>query len=263
MEKIKEIQKFMKSLGFSSIESKIYLSLLNLGPSTITKLSRRTQIPRTSVHRYIERLIEKGFVSQTYKANTRTVIAEDPKKLELIIREKEIELENKSENIDDLRKSLPKIINSIRNNIPNVDLKTKIAVKYYEDKNGIKSIYQEAFAAKELRSYVNLSAVHEVFKENASLYDQYQKQNKSLFVKEIIDNSPASIKIASQFSERKNFEYKISAIPINLSSIDILIYDGKVAMVNYKELLGSVLMNWDYYENSKTIFDYIWHTLSS
>ncbi|MCA9387249.1 hypothetical protein KC669_04415, partial [Candidatus Dojkabacteria bacterium] len=137
-----------------------------------------------------------------------------------------------------------------------------VDVKYYEGKDNAMLIYKEAFNADELRSYVNLEAVSEVFTDNAQLYQEAQKRKKSKLVREILDASDSSIAKGSEFAKDDNFDFKTSKTPMNLSSIDVLIYDGKVATINFKDsITGTVIANKDYYENSKAIFDMLWNML--
>ena len=49
---------------------------------------------------------------------------------------------------------------------------------------------------------------------------------------------------------------------LKLSSEDILIYDGKVAIINYTgKITSMVLHSRDYYSNSAELFDFIWEIL--
>lgn len=49
---------------------------------------------------------------------------------------------------------------------------------------------------------------------------------------------------------------------MKLTAEDIIIFDGKVAIINVRDkITGVVIHNIDYYNNSKELFDYIWNTL--
>lgn len=49
---------------------------------------------------------------------------------------------------------------------------------------------------------------------------------------------------------------------LELSSEDILMYDGKVAIINYTgKITSMVLHSRDYYNNSTELFDYLWKIL--
>lgn len=260
---MKNIEQYLSKFGITETEIQLYLKLLKLNTSTITELSSKTRIPRTTVHTNVERLIQRGLVTQSIKKERRKLFAENPEKIKILLVNRQIQLENDLRSVKNLGKELPEFIKIIQKTIPSSEKHSKISVKYYEGKQGAKLIYQEAFSAKELRSYVNLEATHEVFSDNTKLFNIIQKRNPSLIIKEIIPHSEKSIKKAKQFARKSNFQFRVTSLPINLTSIDILIYDGKVAMINFRgnTIVGSVLENNDYYYNSKIIFDFLWNNL--
>ncbi|MBU0979393.1 MAG: hypothetical protein KJ709_01185 [Nanoarchaeota archaeon] len=84
----------LESLGFSSNDAKCYLSLLELGPSTVQKISDSSKVNRTNVYDCLKRLQEKGIVSTFVKTEKRYFEACDPELLINILKEKEIQLCN-------------------------------------------------------------------------------------------------------------------------------------------------------------------------
>jgi hypothetical protein len=58
--------------------------------------------------------------------------------------------------------------------------------------------------------------------------------------------------------------YKLLLKDVRLTANDILIYDGKVAIINTgdkENVTGVVLENRDYYNNSVQLFDLLWRLL--
>jgi sugar-specific transcriptional regulator TrmB len=251
----KPIKNFLLDFGLTDKEVNAYLTLLKTGPNTIMNLARETGIKRSTTHNTVEELIKKGLVSQTNYGERRMVVAEDPKKLDFLMEQKKWEMKKLEDN-------LPDIVKSIYDAVPKAKENAKVSTRFYEGKEGALLIYKEAFNSKELRSYVNLSAVYEVFPENSEIYLASQKKNPSLEVKEIVDNSKESIKIAENFTNSTNFKFKLSPGSMNLSAIDVLIYDDNVALINFKEsIFCTVIDNKDYYENAKNIFDFVWNLI--
>jgi hypothetical protein len=71
----------------------------------------------------------------------------------------------------------------------------------------------------------------------------------------------SSITIPNQTSQS---EWKFLPEDIRLTANDILIYNGKVAIINIKDednIEGVVLENRDYYNNSVQLFDLLWRLL--
>lgn len=78
---------------------------------------------------------------------------------------------------------------------------------------------------------------------------------------EICEDSPnARIRIST--SNTKHI-YKLLPKNTKIKSSDILIYDGKVAIINYRGgKTNVVLQSPDFYNNLKELFDFMWDLLS-
>lgn len=253
----KSVKNFLLDFGLTDKEISVYTTLLKTGPNTIMNLARETSIKRSTTHNTVEELIKKGLVSQTNYGERRMVIAEDPDKLKFL-------MEQKKWDINKLEKNLPEVIKGIGELVPKGKEMVKASVKYYDGKEGASLIYKDAFNSVELRSYVNLGAVYKYFPENEEFYINSQKKNPSLRVKEIVDSSPDSIRIAQTFTNHTNFEYKTTKAALDLSAIDILMYDGKVAFINFGDnITGTIIENKEYYSSCVAIFELIWTIIDS
>ncbi len=78
----------LREIGLSKNESKIYLALLELGPSLMGQICGKTKIHRRNVYDSIEMLKDKGFVSSTTVNNRNVFEAVDPKRILDILEEK-------------------------------------------------------------------------------------------------------------------------------------------------------------------------------
>lgn len=253
----KPIKNFLVDFGLTDKEVTIYMSLLKTGPITIMNLARETGIKRSTTHNTVEELIKKGLISQTNYGERRMVVAEDPDKLRFL-------MDQKIWDMNKLEKTLPDVIKDIYNVVPKARENTKVEVKYYQGKEGTSAIYREAFSAKELRSYVNLAATSKIFPENKQLFLDLQKKNKDLKVWEIVEKSPESVELAEYYKHYSNFQFRSTEKIKSLSSINMLIFNRKVALINFKNenITGVIIENEDYYETSKVIFEMLWETLN-
>lgn len=113
-------------LGLSEGESKVYLVSLGMGPATILKISRATDIKRTTIYSIVEALKQKGLMAIEIKGWKKLFVAESPEKLDVIS-------ENRRK---ELKSNLPRLL-SIYN------LKGEEGfIKYYEGIAGVKSVYE-------------------------------------------------------------------------------------------------------------------------
>jgi sugar-specific transcriptional regulator TrmB len=138
----KKIRYFLQSIGFTSSETKIYLNLLGRGPLNIGEISRSTKIPRTTTSRNIKKLVKKGVVSTVVKMHETLIEAESPDKLELILKEEEIKLEDKLSSINKKKKDFRKLLSFMsKKHQENQDI-GNVLVKYYEGIKGVKNAYK-------------------------------------------------------------------------------------------------------------------------
>ncbi len=257
-----DVTSYLLNLGISHTESELYIKLLELGAVTISGLSKIAQIPRTTVYANIDKLINRGLVYQSTKNNRKYLVAESPHKLKLIIESMKLEVEEEKRNVSYLDENFGDFLQNVESRLPVAANDSKVCVKYYEGKNGAQLIYREAFESKEVRSYVNLSSVYKFLPQNESIYLDSQRTVRSTIVKEIIDDSQESFEIATKFAKKTNFKFKRTNSGIIVPRIDILIYDGCVAMINFSDTItGSVMINDEYYQHQKEHFDMTWEQL--
>lgn len=134
-------------------------------------------------------------------------------------------------------------------------------IMYFRGKNEVHTIYVEALKANEVFSFANLSEIEVTFPENLMLFYNAFIQNPRLALYELLEDSPQSRKLTAIQSNNKKFFYKFLPTDIKVSSVDTLIYDGKVAVINTNKITGTVIQNLAYYNNSVALFKYIWKTL--
>lgn len=94
-----DLRETLKRIGIPFNEAKIYLALLKLGSSKAGKISKETQLNRTTTYDALKRLLDKGFVSYVVEANVKWFEAVPPKRLIEFLKERE----------DDLQKVIPKL----------------------------------------------------------------------------------------------------------------------------------------------------------
>ncbi len=78
----------LENIGLTKVESKIYISILELGKSQVGVLSRKTGVHRRSIYDVLDRLIEKGLVSYILENKKRYYMSTDPKRIEEILEER-------------------------------------------------------------------------------------------------------------------------------------------------------------------------------
>lgn len=87
-------ENILGEVGLSKNESKVFLTLLELGATTAGKIAEKSAVHRTNVYDALERLTEKGLVAHVTKGKTTLFEATDPKILMNILKEKETKLQS-------------------------------------------------------------------------------------------------------------------------------------------------------------------------
>ncbi len=80
-------------IGFSKNESKVYLSLMRLGPSTAGTIAARSNVHRTNVYDALDRLTEKGIVTYIFNGNKKLFEAVNPQQITQILNERTSQFE--------------------------------------------------------------------------------------------------------------------------------------------------------------------------
>jgi sugar-specific transcriptional regulator TrmB len=114
----------LKELGLSDGETKVYLALLKLGPSTVNKITKITEQHRTTIYDFLEKLLNKGLVNYVIKNNVKYYKATHPNKLMDLLKEKEDNLKNIMPSLIDLSKFQ----------------KEEVKVEVYKGKEGLKTV---------------------------------------------------------------------------------------------------------------------------
>lgn len=251
---IKKITDYLEEVGLTEIEAILYQGLLETGPTTVMELAEHTGIKRITVHFNIENLIQKGLVVQTVQGARRQIIAEPPERLEYLI-------DQQFDKTKTLKTKFPDFINTVHTIHPQKS--QDVEIKYYEGKESVMHIYEEALKAKEFRAYVNPEELHRVFTSNMELFIEAHKRRKNMNVWEIMEDSPEAEQYIKNIPKERYY-YKLVPKGISLSIIDYMMFDGKVAIVNLEKhnTTGILISNESYYNSAKAIYNLVWQMLS-
>lgn len=203
-------KKILERAGLSKGEIEVYLTLLKLGSSLVSKIAQETGLHRTNIYDTLEKLREKGLVSYVIKENRKYYSASDPEKLLDYIKEREKEIET----------ILPELQNYMT--FP----RSESIVEVYKGKEGIKSVLKDIL--KEKKDYVVLEEEGYIQKVLPHFYPQFNKQmNKSKIKVKILTKDIKKIDKRSLMELRslpKFFSFP-SATAIYGNKVAILVWD--------------------------------------
>ena len=81
---MRKVQKGLRVLGLTELETRVYLKLLKMKQSRVTKLAKEVKITRTQLYPLLEKMIEKGYVK---KVDNRPAVYSvvEPEKMEKML----------------------------------------------------------------------------------------------------------------------------------------------------------------------------------
>ncbi len=171
-------EKILMDVGLSKNESKVFLSLIEIGPSTGTHIAGKSKVHRTNVYDALERLLQKGLVSYIMKNNKKYFEATNPNNLMNLLKQKE----------DNLRNILPQLLLSKK-------LSKKTEVKVYEGtvaaRNTLLSLLE---IGEPIYMYGTIKGVKQLFGEHVLNRFQRERTEKKIPQK-IIYNHDATERI--------------------------------------------------------------------
>ncbi len=129
----------LSQYGLDEIEVQIYLNLLGGGAKTPLDLSRETNINRSKIYRYLDRLKLKHLIEEADKGRGLRLKAASPDSLKLLLLEKEQQLSNQKEVLPELLKELSLLPGG---------MPSGFEIKHYHGTEGLKQMLWNHLRAK-------------------------------------------------------------------------------------------------------------------
>ena len=82
------VKEVLAEMGLGEGEIKVYLALLKLGSSPVSALKEETNLHRTTIYDFIEKLLNKGLANYVVMGNVKYYQATNPQRLSDFLKEK-------------------------------------------------------------------------------------------------------------------------------------------------------------------------------
>ena len=234
----------LEAFGLEKKEARIYLAGLELGTATVLELSRRTQIPRTTLYPMLEKLRRLG-AFQRGKQKKRTVYtAESPELLRQHMLERQ----------DQLEKSIPSL---------EVLQETSLGgpgVTFFEGTEGFKKLWRHLYASgvKEYRLITTgvglLDYVKVPYLVDRVIAERKRRGIKSL---QLIPENRQTRKIVAQDKEELR-ESRFLPPNVDLPSSVIIFADQVAFITTRRENTMIIVASGDVALTYRTLFDLVW-----
>lgn len=231
-----DVEKALESVGLSDGEIKVYLALLKLGSVPVSKIKEETNLHRTTIYDFVEKLLNKGLVNYVIKNNTKYYKATHPNKLLDFVREKE----------EDIKEILPELVKL------SGFKKEEIKIETYKGIEGLKTLINDVLRVKK---DVVIFGINEImFKERFPiLVEQYFKKEEEAGIKERL--------LASEDTEfifdKKTTNYRF--IPEEFfNPTPTMVYGSKVAVIIWEPFTIIMIENPGLADSYKKYFEMLW-----
>ncbi len=233
--------------GLSQNEAKIYLVLLELGRGTVTQITRKAGLNRTTGYDILDGLVNKGLVSISGKEPKEEYAAESPDRLIAFLEKEKTEKEN---HLKQIKAFLPEI-----KSLHNVTLRPR--VRFYEGIQGLKDVYEDTLTShEEIKAYANVNEMHQALTGYFPKYYE-RRAGKGISIRAIIPDSPIGKNRAGKDKEEMRESALVPVEKYNFSP-EINIYDNKVMIASWREKLGIIIESAEIADAMKKIYELSW-----
>lgn len=235
------------SFGLSENEANVYLALLETGRGTVSQISRKARINRTTGYDVLDYLTQKGLARISGKEPKQEYVAESPDNLLILLAKR---LKDTEENIKIAQDYIP-LLKSMHK------IDDRPQVKFYEGKEGMEQVYEDTLTSSEkIRAYGNYDVMYQSMGDYFPAYYK-RRAKKGINVIAIVPDSPLARERATKDSEEAR---ELAIVPKDKFDItpDIEVYDNKVMIASWKDKLGIIIESSEIADAMKKIFDLAW-----
>lgn len=237
----------LQNLGLSEKESNIYISLLILGKGTVSEISKKASINRTTGYDVLNYLLQKGLVNVSGKEPKQEYTAESPNKIIDFLNNQILETQNKIQKANELISDLSLLHN----------YKNRPKIRFYEGIDGLKTVYEDTLtSSEEIRAYATVDDMHNALPNYFPEYYKRRAKN-NIFIRAIVPSTDIG---KERHSYDKDEKREIALVPADkyYFSPEINIYDNKVMIASWREKLGIIIESEEIADAMKKIYELAW-----
>lgn len=240
----------LKQLGFSDKDSAVYLACLKLGPSPVRKIAQAAGINRGTTYDILRFLISLGLVSYYHQAKRQYFIAEDPAKLQEVVR-------RRAEELSATREALADAIPQLRSMHDTAG--GKPVARFSEGHIGVKGILVDVIATCQAAK-VNEYAVYSSILIREHLYRLYPNFTKDRIKAEI----QVKVIALGAGGETRGLDQRKWLKTEEPAPTYQIVYPGKLALITVDGSgtpIGVTIEDENLSQTQRVLFDALWEKL--
>ena len=239
----------LKNIGLTDNEAKVYLAMLELGPSPVLEIAAKAGINRPTTYFQIEALKKMGLVSLQNKGSKQLFVAESPDQLEFIINRENKIVEQKKSELANILPELKTLYNLAED---------KPQVRFFEGIDGLVKM-QDEFLKSKPQEILAITSADDVFKVFPKQLENYtpERVKRKIRSRVIYTSSQGDFlkeKDKEMLRETKFVDPK--DLPFNA---DITIFGNSVGIAALKgKLSGTIIEHKEISDSFKGLFEFAW-----
>lgn len=242
--RLENLPEVLIKMGLSKKETAVYLAVLEMGRSTVTQISRKAGINRTTGYDILDSLTHQGLVRISGKEPKQEYVAESPDNLLTLLQKRLTETE---EYLAVAKEFIPKLKSIHR-------VQDRATVRFYEGISGLKHVYEDTLTSTEpIVAYAAYDDMHATLGDYFPKYYE-RRAGRGISIRGIVPESKTS---RERESNNKAERRDIAILPKELFDItpDIEIYDNKVMIASWREKLGIIIESAEVAHAMKKVFE--------
>lgn len=239
-------------LGLSKKEYNLYLACLKDGASTITELSKESNLKRPTAYLCMEQLINKGLITVRAKGRGYLYSAVHPKRL----------VEIGKFQLGQVERSLPELISLYHNS------KGKPVVTLLSGTDDLQLFYNDITAAlargEEALWITNVDAIKSHVPDAEAVFIKMLNEVNNPKIRELIHNTQAGKQWIKTIEKYKGQRHSSKLLPKSsvLGHTDMLIFEDKVILFTFgEELFVIQIEDTQIAKSHRVLFDLIWNKM--
>lgn len=220
-----QIERTLGAIGLSESEIKVYIALLQLGPSQKGAIVKKSRISPSKLYEVADRLIRKGLASDYLQNGVRTFCAAPPQRITGYLEERKSEIAGLQEEFSRIRKSLDALSPQ----------EEEAGARVYRGWKGLETVYEDIITT------VGPSGEDYVYGANSG---EDEPRTTRFYQRVIRKYESSGIRVRAIFNEKdRKYAQRTSTRPQRLEfryvdmelKTEVNIYAGKTALITLEK----------------------------
>jgi len=244
----KDLLENLRYFGLTKNESSVYLALLELGRGTVSQISRKGNVNRTTGYDILDSLVNKGLVQISGKEPKQEYVAESPDNLLKVLATR---IEEAKQDLEKAKELVPKLQSLYR-------VEGRPQVKFYEGVEGLREVFEDTLKIpnKKMVAFAALEAQHAALPDFFPRYYQRRVEN-NISMRAIFPKTPGGIERANQDKTEARESMFVPSDQYGFNPA-INVYDDKVMIASFPEKLGIIIESAQIADVMRKIFELSW-----